>query len=40
MAKGFVDLKNEVIRLLNETADTVVAEIPDGVGGWYSSIFK
>lgn len=33
MAKGFTDLKNEVIRLLNETADTVVAEIPDGVGG-------
>lgn len=33
MAKGFTDLKNEVIRLLNETNDTVVAEIPDGVGG-------
>jgi hypothetical protein len=33
MAKGFLDLKNEVIRLLNETTDTIVAEIPDGVGG-------
>lgn len=33
MAKGFTDLKNEVIRLLNETNDTVVAEVPDGIGG-------
>jgi len=33
MAKAFAELKTEVIRLLNETGDTVVAEIPDGVGG-------
>jgi len=37
MAKNFAVLKNEVIRLLNETADTVVAEIPDGVGGTTST---
>jgi hypothetical protein len=33
MAKGFVDLKNETLRLLNEPFDSVVAELPDGVGG-------
>jgi hypothetical protein len=33
MAKGFIDLKNETLRLLNEPFDSVVAELPDGVGG-------
>jgi hypothetical protein len=33
MAKGFVDLKNETLRLLNEPFDSVIAELPDGVGG-------
>jgi len=37
MAKGFTDLKNETLRLLNETGDSVIAEIPDGIGGTTSS---
>lgn len=33
MAKAFTDFKNEVLRLLNETNDSVIAELPTGVGG-------
>lgn len=32
MAKGFADLKVETLRLLNETNDSVVAEVPKGDG--------
>ena len=32
MAKGFTDLKNETLRLLNESNDSVIAELPSGTG--------
>jgi hypothetical protein len=32
MAKGFTDLKIETLRLLNETNDSVIAEVPAGDG--------
>jgi len=32
MAKGFTELKNETLRLLNESNDSVIAELPSGTG--------
>jgi len=32
MAKAFADLRNETLRLLNESADSVMAELPSGTG--------
>jgi hypothetical protein len=32
MSKGFHDLRNETLRLLNESADSVIAELPSGTG--------
>ena len=32
MAKAFADLRNETLRLLNESADSVIAELPSGTG--------
>jgi hypothetical protein len=32
MAKGFTDLRNETLRILNESTDSVIAELPSGTG--------